>query len=218
MKIILGVALNSITREHPTGEVLRHQVYVSKSVSRAVSMRVWGPQVSLCWMLSCLTAWYLDGLQQPRTGTAALCGWASVLDSILTAKTQRPGATIQNQWREEFNCITACPLGDYGEKRITIFLSHFLCMCLSHYFIFSLWIQSGQQNSDWNVVLATSEGHSQILCCLSLSSQMLTQLSLRFFFTSVILQKHCGFHINLGICSMFITLMMGDGMTWQCCE
>lgn len=52
----------------------------------------------------------------------------------------------------------------------SIFLSHFLCMCLSHYFIFSPWSQSGQQNSDWNVVLATSGGHSQILCCLSLSS------------------------------------------------
>ena len=52
----------------------------------------------------------------------------------------------------------------------SIFLSHFLCMCLFHYFIFSLWIQPGQQNSDWNVVLATSDGHSQILCCLSLSS------------------------------------------------
>lgn len=37
-------------------------------------------------------------------------------------------------------------------------------MCLSHYFIFSLSAQSGQQNSDWNVVLATSGGHSQILC------------------------------------------------------
>ncbi len=63
----------------------------------------------------------------------------------------------------------------------SIFLSHFLCMCLSHYFIFSLWIQSGQQNSVWNVVLAASGGHSQILCCLSLGSQLLARLSVSSF-------------------------------------
>lgn len=50
--------------------------------------------------------------------------------------------------REEFKCITAHPLGSLrGElgHQTKIFLSHFLCMCLSHYFIFSPWIQSGQR-------------------------------------------------------------------------
>lgn len=35
-----------------------------------------------------------------------------------------------------------------GRKWATVLcdLSHFPCMCLSHYFIFSLWIQTGQQH------------------------------------------------------------------------
>lgn len=125
-------------------------------------------------MLCCLTVCFLASLQQH---------WNNSTLRMSACAGQHPDsqhtATIQNQRRGEFNCRT--PVHWESVRRTgpldSVILTHFLCMCLSHYFIFSLWIQAGQQNSDWNVVLATSEEHAQILCCLSLSSQLLTRLS-----------------------------------------
>lgn len=109
-------------------------------------------------LLRCLTSSHLASLQQRHNSTQ----WrrASV------------AAALKIHWQRGFRDGTVCPLESKVWKwatRLFFSLTHFLCTCLPHCFIFSLWILSGQQNSAWNVVLAESDGHSQIVRCLSLS-------------------------------------------------
>lgn len=158
-------------------------------------------------MLCCLTACYLAALQKPRTGTTTVhWGRASALDSILTANTEQPpykptggeSSTAEQPVHWE-SVVENWATGLRSPLWLPLHVS------LSFHFL------SLDPNTDWNVVLATSGGPFQSFCCLSLSCYHSYQCCL---FTSAILQKLCGLHINLGKCSRFSILMsMDDGMT-----
>lgn len=120
-----------------------------------------------------LTASHLAVLQKPSTGTTAVHRRRASVFEKKTKKNKTKASWQATRSDQQPPTKTKGGESSAAEQPVhresvgrtePLSLSHFLCMCLSHYFIFSLSAQSGQLNSDWNVVLATSGGHSQILC------------------------------------------------------
>lgn len=133
-------------------EELKHQKYLSiKCVHEADRDKEWERSFLPILVRCCLTA-YLAGVLD----------WNNTTLQMSVSATSRQHPEPMKRRVQQLNSQSTGSLGgELGHQ--TIFLSHFLCMCLSYYFIFSLWIPSGQQNSDRNVVLAANDRHSQIL-------------------------------------------------------
>lgn len=131
-------------------EELKHQKYLSNVRQIGIKSERGLLFAYLCAVLSYSLSGCCPGLEQHHSWDECQCHQQT------TSRTnEREGSTAKQPVHWESSGRTGPP--------DSIFPSHFLCMCLSYYFIFSLWIPSGQQNSDRNVVLAANDRHSQIL-------------------------------------------------------